>query len=177
MSEPWDEVRRIDLAELPRWLSRSQPSAEADRVHWWLQIVERLTGAVTVPDALSRNLVDRLVCVIERAVAESVLAQQEAATRLGYLAADLARRPPNWAIPTALQPDAAAARSIGQIGLSPDQATDLAARWQDQPIDVILALRTAKNLLGPVGLLQEHLTDPGLARQARRWLAVRPSLP
>jgi hypothetical protein len=172
-----DDVRSLDLAVLPDWLSIKQPEAGAERTNWWLAIIEGLTGEISAPGEVSYDLVERLVSVIEMAVAESALSEAETATRLGYLAATIAARAPRWIAPEALRPDVAVRRLIDQISLDPDRAADLAVHWEDRPLAVIRNLRAAKNLLGPVQLLQKRLTDERLAREAQAWLRVLPSLP
>jgi hypothetical protein len=84
---------------------------------------------------------------------------------------------PSWPVPEQLRPDVAVRRLINQISLDPERAADLATHWQDHPLGVIRELRAARNLLGPVELLRERLTEAQLAREAQAWLDVLPSLP
>ena len=168
-----EEIRQLDLHLLPNWLSAHQPSAEDDRGNWWRGLVEELGSEVSQLNERRGNLVDRLICVIERAIVESALDEQEALIRLGYIAAVMAVHQP----PPALQPDVIVRRLLDQIPVTADEGQHLTASWQDQRVEVIQTLRAAKNLTGPVQLLQQFITDETLAREAGTWLNLRSSLP
>jgi hypothetical protein len=163
VSSIWQQARIIELDQLPGWLAKQQPAELARRPNWWLGIIQ----------SLGTDMPDRLVAVIEQAVAESALSRQEAAIRLGHLANLTApeNRPP------ALNPDTAVRRCLSLIDLDPARASELSERWRQEPIETIRELRRIKNLLSPVRELTKQLSDPELATKAQHWLAVLPRLP
>src|SRR5262249_25014806 len=136
-----------------------------------------LSFAVFESPSVSPEMVQRLLLVIERGVAEKALTPGEGAVRLAYLSARLAGRTGGRPVPSEVQPDRAVGRWLRQIELDPQQATELAARWREQPDTEIRQLRAAKNLLAPVRILVDHIGDPALLADARQWLELSRSLP
>ncbi|MFU8850098.1 hypothetical protein ACNAW0_03775 [Micromonospora sp. SL1-18] len=73
---------------------------------------------------------------------------------------------------------AALVRSVlAAVTLTPDQAGELAERWQALPVDQILLLRRHKNLLASLAPLVDQLPAGPDAERVRTWLLVLPNLP
>ncbi|GII25361.1 hypothetical protein Pme01_49580 [Planosporangium mesophilum] len=66
---------------------------------------------------------------------------------------------------------------LAVVTLAPDQARELAERWQTLPVEQIQLLRRHKNLLTPLVPLADRLPAGSDAERVRAWLAVRPDLP
>jgi hypothetical protein len=73
---------------------------------------------------------------------------------------------------------AALVRSVlAAVTLTPDQAGELAERWQTLPVEQIQLLRRHKNLLAPLAPFVDQLPAGPDAERVRTWLLVLPNLP
>lgn len=74
-------------------------------------------------------------------------------------------------------PDRLALDVLEALPLSLEQAADWAEDWRARPRDEILALRICKNLLAPMELITDRLTEGPVRTRIDRWMDLRPRLP
>jgi len=73
---------------------------------------------------------------------------------------------------------AALVRSVlATVTLTPDQAGELAERWQTLPVEQVQLLRRHKNLLTPLAPLVDQLPAGPDAERVRTWMLVLSNLP
>lgn len=74
-------------------------------------------------------------------------------------------------------PDRLASDVLEALPLGLEQARVWVIDWRMRPRHEILALRTCKNLLGPMELITDRLATGPVRTQIDRWLNLRPHLP
>jgi hypothetical protein len=170
-------VQLLRLPDLPRWLYAAQPLRSTDRTLWWLSLIDTLAEEVMYTDGAGVDLVDRLVCIVERAAVEGALPETECTSRLAWIAAAVADQIVSWPVPVPLDPDAAVSRCLTQIGFDLQEAEAACTRPQNQPAELLTALHQARTLLKPVRVLRPYLRNEIVIGHVTRWLDVLEKLP
>jgi hypothetical protein len=178
--EAFEQLAQMAPEALGGWLADHQPPTDQGREHWWEYIATRALQRVYYASGevpADRLHYARLVAAVtDEAVRQGALRQRDGVMRKANLAGFYLRQP-GCDVRDLADPDDLVRDALAAIPVPFPVAARDTARWTTLPIAEIANLRAAKNLLGSVAALRDHLRDDALRRELGQWLEIAPQLP
>jgi hypothetical protein len=177
------DLTSLDGRQLARWLVAQPATSLAElREGELLAVVELLTSRLTDESEVfsvddwraGSEAVDQVLATAE--AAGSIDRNESAIRRLNLSAALLRPASPQDDIPI-LNIDRICAFFAEAVPMSAEQARDLASDWRGRDVAVIRQLRFAKNLVTPMLLVRDFVSDDYIAAELNAWEEVLPLLP
>lgn len=176
------ELADLDGRQLARFLAGPALGLDGLGKGEWLAVAELLT--LRLSD--DREVFSADDWAAASAAADYVLAAAEAAgavghdesvvRRLNLSVAVLRRASPRTDIPI-LSPDRMAALFAGSVPMSVPQARSLAAGWRNLDIADMRRLRLIRNLVTPMLLVRDLMSEEDGAAEVEQWEEILPLLP
>ena len=171
------ELSQSSVTDIRTWLRLNQPESDDDRMFWWENLIARALNVVYT----SRSGTDRTqfatlaYSAILEEVDQGIRWPVHGAIRIADLTAAYFNHGGHET--EVIVADAAVARSLDLIEVTPEIAAERAREWRSLSRDKVSELRDAKELIQSCSLLAGRIHDPALSERLAPWLAIWKDMP